>query len=103
VYAASNTSESDEVSYNDEQVNIKDLYDIIRKLPDGYKMVFNLYAIDGFTHKQIAEHLGISEGTSKSQLARVRKHLQQLLKQKLNLVQAEATYRRFFQKALKWS
>ena len=58
---------------------------MINELPDGYKLVFNLYAIDGFTHKQIAEQLNISEGTSKSQLARARKHLKTLLKQRLNI------------------
>ena len=46
-------------------------------LPDGYKMVFNLYAIEGYKHQEIAELLGISEGTSKSQLSHARKVLQE--------------------------
>ena len=46
-------------------------------MPDGYKMVFNLYAIEGFKHKEISELLGINEGTSKSQLSHARKFLQE--------------------------
>jgi len=85
IYAASGQNEAEEIEYDDEQINIQDLYAVIRELPDGYKVVFNLYAIDGFTHKQIAQKLNITEGTSKSQLARARKLLQKLVKQKLNI------------------
>jgi RNA polymerase sigma-70 factor (ECF subfamily) len=46
-------------------------------LPEGYRMIFNLYAIEGFKHKEIAIMLGINEGTSKSQLSHARKILQQ--------------------------
>jgi len=53
------------------------LLELIQRLPPGYQMIFNLYAIEGYSHKEIAEQLGISEGTSKSQLARARKQLQQ--------------------------
>ena len=45
-------------------------------MPDGYKMVFNLYAIEGYKHNEIAKMLGINEGTSKSQLSHARKMLQ---------------------------
>lgn len=48
-------------------------------LPEGYRTIFNLYAIEGFTHREIAEILGISEGTSKSQYARAKAHLQNML------------------------
>lgn len=85
IYTASNRNLSEEVAYDENQINISDLYKIINELPDGYKVVFNLYAIDGFTHKQIAEKLGITVGTSKSQLARARKQLQKLVKEKLNI------------------
>ena len=60
---------------------------VIEELPDGYRMVFNLYAIEGYKHQEIAEMLKISEGTSKSQLSHARKLLQQQitdLKKKLN-------------------
>lgn len=57
--------------------NVEDIQFLIDKLPDGYKMIFILYAIEGFKHQEIAKQLGISEGTSKSQLSHARKMLQQ--------------------------
>jgi RNA polymerase sigma-70 factor (ECF subfamily) len=53
-----------------------DLLFIIRELPPKYRMVFNLYAIEGYSHKEIGEMMGISEGTSKSNLSRARAILQ---------------------------
>ncbi len=58
----------------------QDLLKVVQKLPDGYRTVFNLYAIEGFNHKEIGQMLGISEGTSKSQLARARATLQKNIK-----------------------
>lgn len=55
----------------------------IARLPEHHRLVFNLYVIDNFTHAQIATQLGISEGTSKSHLARARKKLRELLNQQL--------------------
>lgn len=57
--------------------SVEDIQTLIDSLPDGYKMVFNLYAIEGFKHQEIAKTLGISEGTSKSQLSHARKMLQE--------------------------
>lgn len=57
----------------------KDLLRLIKELPLGYRTVFNLYAIEGYNHREIAEMLGISEGSSKSQLSRARQALQQKL------------------------
>ncbi|MBC7615204.1 MAG: RNA polymerase sigma factor [Pedobacter sp.] len=57
-------------------LGMQDLMKLIQKLADGYRMVFNLYAIEGYAHKEIAEILGISEGASKSQLSRARAILQ---------------------------
>ena len=54
----------------------EDLLKLVAELPTGYRMVFNLYAIDGYSHKEIADQLGISESTSKSQLSRARNYLQ---------------------------
>jgi RNA polymerase sigma factor (sigma-70 family) len=62
-----------------QQLEVEDLQKLIDQLPQGYRTVFNLYAIEGFSHKEIAEKLDISENTSKSQLSRARKQLQQLL------------------------
>jgi RNA polymerase sigma-70 factor (ECF subfamily) len=53
-----------------------DLLNMIMELPPKYRMVFNLYAIEGYAHKEIGEMLGISEGTSKSNLSRAREILQ---------------------------
>jgi RNA polymerase sigma-70 factor (ECF subfamily) len=61
------------------QLEAEDLLKMIQDLPTGYRIVFNLYAIDGYSHKEIAEKLGISENTSKSQLCRARTHLQRVL------------------------
>lgn len=58
------------------QFSIDDIQFMIDSLPDGYKMVFNLHAIEGYKHHEIATMLGIKEGTSKSQLSHARKMLQ---------------------------
>ena len=50
--------------------------DLINKLPDGYRIVFNLYVIEGYQHDEIAEMLGIQAGTSRSQLVKARNLLQ---------------------------
>ena len=68
-----------------QEINIADLHAAINELPDGYRIVFSLYAIEGYGHKEIAEQLNISVGTSKSQLARARNLLKQLLKEKYNI------------------
>lgn len=62
-----------------DHLEAEDLLKMIGELPSGYRIVFNLYAIDGYSHKEIAEQLGISENTSKSQLSRARANLQKLL------------------------
>ncbi len=53
-------------------MDVKDLMGLIQQLSPGYRMVFNLYAIEGYSHKEIAEIVGITEGASKSQLSRAR-------------------------------
>lgn len=60
-----------------DQFNNEDLLMLIRKLPEGYRIVFNLNVIEGYTHEEIAEKLGITESTSRSQLSRARKLLQE--------------------------
>ncbi len=57
----------------------EDLLKMINELPAGYRIVFNMYAIDGYSHKEIAQHLGINENTSKSQLSRARAMLRRTL------------------------
>lgn len=57
----------------------KELLNSIRQLPEGYRLVFNLYVIEGYSHKEIGKKLNISESTSRSQLAKSRKFMQKLL------------------------
>ncbi|MDZ7934771.1 MAG: sigma-70 family RNA polymerase sigma factor [Emticicia sp.] len=71
-YATEETSDS---SFSTD-LEAADLMKLIEELPVGYRTVFNLYAIEGYNHLEIAEMLGISEGTSKSQLSRARVMLQ---------------------------
>ncbi|SHH61661.1 RNA polymerase sigma-70 factor, ECF subfamily [Chryseolinea serpens] len=73
-----------EPDYNSlsDHLEAEDLLKMIQELPTGYRIVFNLYAIDGYSHKEIAEQLGISENTSKSQLSRARTYLQKVLQDK---------------------
>lgn len=63
----------------DSALEAEDLMKLIEGLPTGYRVVFNLYAIDGYSHQEIAGQLGISENTSKSQLSRARMQLQKRL------------------------
>ena len=60
------------------------IMEMIAELPDGYRTVFNLYCLDGFSHKEIAEQLGISEKTSSSQLARAKALLAKRIKAYIN-------------------
>lgn len=57
----------------------EELLNVIKELPEGYRMVFNLYVIEGYTHKEIGELLKINEGTSKSQLAKAKNMIRKLL------------------------
>jgi RNA polymerase sigma factor (sigma-70 family) len=61
------------------EIHFMQLMEMVQSLPQGSQIVFNLFAIEGYNHKEIAELLGISEGTSKSQYARARTLLQQKL------------------------
>lgn len=60
-------------------LNEQDLLKLVSDLPEGYRVVFNLYAIEGFSHKEIAELLEIGESTSRSQLVKARKMLQHMV------------------------
>jgi RNA polymerase sigma-70 factor (ECF subfamily) len=65
-----------------EQMAYNEILNLLSQLPEGYRTVFNLYVIEGYKHREIAEILGISINTSKSQLIQARKKLQLLLKKK---------------------
>lgn len=65
------------VDIDDDEVSLDFLLNLIQELPDRYRMVFNLYVLDGYSHKEISKMLHIAEGTSKSNLARARAILKQ--------------------------
>ena len=67
-----------------DQIEAEDLMKLINSMPDGYKVVFNLFAIEGYSHREIGELMNISENTSKSQYSRARSYLRTLL-QKLEI------------------
>tara|TARA_R110001632_G_scaffold102664_2_gene211098 strand:+ start:1232 stop:1792 length:561 start_codon:yes stop_codon:yes gene_type:complete len=68
-----------------ESTSVQDIQKLIDGLPEGYKMVFNLFAIEGYKHSEIAEEIGITVSTSKSQLFKARKWLQENYK-KMNQI-----------------
>lgn len=71
-----------ENDYSENKISLQELLKCIQELPNRYRMVFNLYVLDGYSHKEIAEMMDISVGTSKSNLARGR----QILKEKVNSI-----------------
>jgi RNA polymerase sigma factor (sigma-70 family) len=73
-----NTVEDTDLSALD-SLAVKDIMNIINELSPGYKQVFNLYVVEGYSHKEIADMLGITEGTSKSQLARAKGVLKKII------------------------
>lgn len=76
------TMEPVEAPYNDDlidHISAREIVALIQQIPEGYRMVFNLYAIEGYTHREIGDMLQIAEGTSKSQYARARQYMQQVL------------------------
>jgi len=66
-----------------EHVNFSDLIEMVQHLSPAYRSVFNMYIVDGFTHQEISDYLGISVGTSKSNLAKAKRNLRSMLQEKL--------------------
>ena len=75
-----NNAESEEVIYS--KFGVEVIMDCIQELSPVYRTVFNLYVMEGYSHKEIADELNINEGTSKSNLAKAKRNLRQLLEQK---------------------
>lgn len=79
------TDESEVDAIPDEQIigkmNVDDILKLISTLPAGYRIVFNMYVIEGYDHREIADHLQITEGASRSQLSRAKAAIQKLLVQ----------------------
>lgn len=74
-----------DVEVDEEDISLDYLLKIIQELPERYRMVFNLYVLDGYSHKEISDLLGIAEGTSKSNLSRARL----ILKEKIEMIQQQ--------------
>lgn len=68
-----------ELEVDEDAISIDYLLKLIQELPDRYRLVFNLYVLDGYSHKEIAEMIDITVGTSKSNLARARQILKQTI------------------------
>ena len=69
----------------------KELLGLVAALPDGYRMVFNMYAIEGYDHAEIAAMVGCGESTSRSQLAKARRMLHQRIEERQTHVQTGGT------------
>ena len=83
----------DSMSYNDivETINVDHIKSFIHQLPDNQKQVFNMYAIDGYNHKEISEMLQIPVGTSKWILSEARKKLKQKVEASMNITREVAS------------
>jgi len=68
-----------------EKLAAKDILALVQKLAPGYKTIFNMYAIDGYSHKEISEILGIAIGTSKSQYLRAKQQMQKMLAEQFQI------------------
>ena len=77
------------VEVNEEKISMDFLLEKIQKLPDKYRMVFNLYILDGYSHKEIGELIGITESASRSQLTKAKGKLKEELK-KINIFSSSA-------------
>jgi RNA polymerase sigma factor (sigma-70 family) len=77
-----NTLEGNYLSVLDELAQ-RDIMELVQQLSPGYRTVFNMYVVEGYTHKEIGDIMGISEGTSKSQLSRAKVILQEMVKKLL--------------------
>ena len=73
-------SQADNSQSADQAMLYKELIKNVKNLPPSYRVVFNMYVIDGYTHQEIANHLGISVGTSKSNLFKARELLKKFIK-----------------------
>lgn len=74
-----NQIKDEEVIEETDDIDLKNLLAMVQQLPDRYRMVFSMYVLDGYAHKEIAKSMNITEGTSKSNLARARQHLKEMI------------------------
>lgn len=73
-------TEDDPKDYEDIQYNVQRIYQAMEQLPNGYRITFSLYALEGYDHQEISEILGISESTSKSQYLRAKQKINEIIK-----------------------
>lgn len=73
------------------KITTEELLKLVQELPEGFRMVFNMYVIEGYDHKEIAQMLGVTESTSKSQLHRAKAALQKKLLKEYNIISYERT------------
>jgi RNA polymerase sigma-70 factor (ECF subfamily) len=78
-YVEEYTEETLDFSSSLDTLQLMDLMNLMEKMPEGYKLVFNLFAVEGYSHQEIAKQLGIEEVTSRTQFAKARKYLQRLI------------------------
>ena len=76
-----------EESYADDSMNIDKIKSAISELPEGYRIIFSMYAIEGYDHEEIGKFLGVSTSTSKSQYSRAKRKLRELLSGGIRLSQ----------------
>lgn len=85
-----NIAEDVEIEIEGDTISIDYLLNIIQQLPDRYRLVFNMYVLDGYSHKEIADMLNIKIGTSKSNLARARQILKQTIQNHRTIDKAQS-------------
>ena len=87
LYGISNETQlqEEETEVETDDLSVDYLLECVQSLPERYRQVFNLYVMDGYSHKEISTLLDISEGTSKSNLARARKSLKEKIEEKQNI------------------
>ncbi len=78
-----NINEEDDNNYEEPEYTIEMVNQAVQQLSDGYRMVFNLFAFEGYSHREIADQLGITESTSKSQYNRAKARIRQLVTESL--------------------
>ena len=78
------SGEESEIEVNEENLNVKNVHKAIEKLPNGYRIIFSLYMLEGYDHSEISGILDISESTSKSQYMRARRKLKEILNYQLS-------------------
>lgn len=78
-YVEEYTEEALDFSSSLDNLQLMDLLNLMDKMPEGYKIVFNLFAVEGYSHQEISKQLGIEEVTSRTQFAKARKYLQRLI------------------------